>query len=289
VKHFFYLLSLLLFLPTFNNAMAAEIMDDRGVKIALSSAPTRLVSLLPSITESLCAVGRCDLIVGVDEYSNYPSRVKSIARVGSALSPNLELIISLKPDLVLMSSNSRLSQRLEHLGIKVIVINTVHSSDVRESLSKLDLIFRSNLGQALWKSIDSKITEASQTLPNKSKNLRVYFEVSPGPYAADPKSFIGETLTRLGVSNIVPSDIGDFPKLNPEFIVKENPDLIIISDNNYSDLIKRPGWGEMTAIRKNRVCALTKEQSDIVVRPGPRMGEGAKIIAQCILSKGLNS
>ncbi len=269
-------------------AYAYELTDDRGVSVSFASPPTRIVSTLPSLTEAVCAMGHCGSLVGVDTNSNYPSAVNSIKHIGGGLTPNIELIVSLKPDLVLMSKNERISQRLEQLGLKVFVLESVRHRDVLRTLEKLDAIFKTNDAQRVWLSVENEISKAANSVPESSKNIRIYFEVSTGPYAAGSNSFIGETLTRLGVDNIVPTNLGDFPKLNPEFVVKADPDLIVISDNNLVDLLKRPGWQEMTAIRENRVCTLTKEQSDTVVRPGIRMGEGARIIAQCITSKGVH-
>lgn len=269
-------------------ASSYELLDDRGVRVSFASPPTRIVSTLPSLTEAVCAMGHCGNLVGVDANSNYPSTVNSIKKIGGGLTPNIELIVSLKPDLVLMSKNERVSQRLEQLGLKVFVLESSRHKDVLRTLQKLDAIFKTNDSQRVWLSLENEISKAAQSVPESSKNMRVYFEVSTGPYAAGPNSFIGETLIRLGVDNIVPANLGDFPKLNPEFVVKADPDLMIISDNNLVDLLKRPGWQELTAIRTNRVCSLTKEQSDTVVRPGTRMGEGASIIAQCIISKGVH-
>ena len=265
-----------------------EIKDDRGLGVIYDNPPKRLVSLLPSITETLCELGQCMSLVGVDDYSNYPAQIKSVKHVGSALAPNLELILSLKPDLVFMSTNPSLSRRLEQLGVKVFVVNTVKHDDVHHLFEKLDLIFKMNEGQRVWQSMNKTIDQAANSLPKSVDQMCIYFEVSTGPYAAGESSFIGETLSRLGVKNIVPKSLGEFPKLNPEFVVKQNPDLIIVSDNRISDLTQRPGWSQMSAIRNQQVCSLTPEQSDIVVRPGPRMGEGAQIIAQCILSKRRN-
>jgi len=269
-----------------NLTYAHDVLDQRKNNLPLLATPSSIISLLPSITEAICSLGRCDKIIGVDDYSNYPAQIKSVKHVGSAMAPNLELIVSLKPDLIVMSNNPRVSRRLEQLGMKVFVIDTVNHSDVHRLFEKLDEIFKTNEGQRVWQSMNASIDQAADSLPKSAQQLRVYFEVSTGPYAAGESSFIGETLTRLGVKNIVPKSLGDFPKLNPEFVVKQNPDLIIVSDNRISDLTQRPGWGQMSAIRNQHVCTLTPEQSDIVVRPGPRMGEGAQIIAQCILNKG---
>jgi iron complex transport system substrate-binding protein len=83
----------------------------------------------------------------------------------------------------------------------------------------------------------------------------------------------------------VPASLGPFPKLNPEFIVRANPDVIMVSDRNYAGMEGRPGWAGMQAIKNKRICVFTAEQSDNLVRPGPRMAEGARAMAKCLESK----
>ena len=109
--------------------------------------------------------------------------------------------------------------------------------------------------------------------------------MNAAPYAAGTTSFIGETLTRLGVQNVVPAALGPFPKLNPEFVVRANPDLIMVGDRNSIGMAQRPGWGGIRAIREQRVCSFKPEQSDVLVRPGPRMAEAARAMAACLLEK----
>ena len=278
-------LGLLIFLTNlFCSAVshAYVVTDDRGVSLTFNSVPSRIVSLLPSFTETLCELAHCDLLVGVDDDSNYPAQLKSVKHLGGGLSPSIEGVLLLKPDLVLMPKNPLISQRLEQLGLKVFILDSNNQADILRSLEKFDLIFNTHGAQRVWQSLDAQITKAAQSIPERNRNLTIYFEVSPGPYAAGPKSFIGETLNKLGQINIVPDRMGEFPRLTSEFIVKANPDLIIVADNNFLDLLQRPGWSSMSAVRTNRVCTLSKEQSDIVVRPGPRMGEAARILAQCI-------
>ena len=123
---------------------------------------------------------------------------------------------------------------------------------------------------------------AAESIPASVKGTRVYFEVSQGPYAASESSFIGETLTRLGVKNIVPGKLGPFPKLNPEFIVRADPDLIMVSERSATGMAQRPGWQGMRALRENRVCIFANHDADSLVRPGPRMAEGARLMAQCL-------
>ena len=113
----------------------------------------------------------------------------------------------------------------------------------------------------------------------------MYFEVSRGPYAAGPSSFIGETLARLGVQNVVTPELGPFPKINPEYVVRANPDIIMISERNAPGMEQRPGWAGIRAIRERRVCIFKPEEADVLVRPGPRMAEAARLMAQCIASR----
>ena len=113
----------------------------------------------------------------------------------------------------------------------------------------------------------------------------MYFEVSRGPYGAGESSFIGETLTRLGVKNIVPASLGPFPRLNPEFVVRANPDLIMMGNRSMQNMVPYPGWDTIKAVREQRLCVYGPDDSDTVVRPGPRMAEAARLMAQCINDK----
>jgi iron complex transport system substrate-binding protein len=113
----------------------------------------------------------------------------------------------------------------------------------------------------------------------------VYFEVSRGPYAAGESSFIGETLTRLGVRNVVPAALGPFPRLNPEYVVRADPDVIMIGNRSMQAMVPYPGWNNLRAIRQQRICVFGPNDSDVVVRPGPRMAEAARLMAQCLADK----
>jgi iron complex transport system substrate-binding protein len=93
---------------------------------------------------------------------------------------------------------------------------------------------------------------------------------------------MGQLLARVGAANVVPGALGPFPKLNPEFIVRADPQVVMISDRTSGDLSARPGWSGLRALREGRVCRFTPAQSDVLVRPGPRMAEGARLMVACI-------
>ena len=270
------------------SACALELTDDRGVSVTFAQTPQRIVSLLPSLTESVCELGQCQRLVGVDRYSNYPASVRSLPVLGGGLDPNIEAIVALKPDVVLLATSSRASQRLEALGIKVVALEPKNHADVRRVLKKIGALLEipdAAGADRLWRIIDSSVSAAAQSLSPQAKNTRVYFEVSRGPYAAGEASFIGETLSRLGVKNVIPAALGPFPRINPEFVVRANPDLIMVGNRGMQDMVSYPGWSSIKAVREQRICVFGVDESDVLVRPGPRMAEAARIMARCIADK----
>lgn len=266
-------------------AQAVVVTDERGVAVNLPKSPQRIVTLLPSLTETVCTLGACNRLVGVDRYSNWPESVRALPQVGGGIDPNVEAIVGLKPDVVLLAKSSRVTERLEGLGLKVLVLEPKNHADVRRVLDAVARVIGSDDAQRVWREIDASVSAAAQSLPGRVARTRVYFEVNSTPYAAGESSFIGETLTRLGAKNIVPSAMGPFPKLNPEFVVRADPDVIMVSARSGQGLEQRPGWNHIKAVRNGRICRFTADESDVLVRPGPRMGEAARLMAQCLLSK----
>jgi len=266
-------------------AHALQMTDDRGVVVTFAQPPQRIVSLLPSLTETVCELGQCQRLVGVDRYSNFPASVRALPQMGGGLDPSIEAIVALKPDVVLMATSARASERLQALGIKVVALEPKTHADVRRVLEKVGQLLGVDDAQRVWRVIDAGVMAAAQSVPAAARGKRVYFEVNSAPYAAGEASFIGETLSRLGARNIVPASLGPFPQLNPEYVVRANPDLIMVGDSNYIGLEQRPGWSGMRALRERRLCVFTNEESDMLVRPGPRMAEGARIMARCLADK----
>ena len=271
--------------PAASRATSVDVTDERGVTVHLPRPPRRVVALLPSLTESVCALGACDRLVGVDRYSNWPAEVRALPQVGGGLDPNVEAIVALRPDVVLLARSSRVTQRLEALGLKVLVLEPKNHADVRRVLDRLDQVLDTGEAQRVWRAIDAGVSAAAQSLPPGVRRTSVYFEVSNAPFAAGESSFIGETLARLGARNIVPAALGPFPKLNPEYVVRANPDLIMVGERSAQGLEQRPGWGHIRAVREGRICRFTAAETDVLVRPGPRIGEAARLMAQCLRDK----
>lgn len=264
------------------------ITDDRGKTVQLAKPPQRIVSLLPSLTESTCALGLCDRLVGVDRYSDWPASVQKLPVVGGGLDPSVESIVALKPDLVLLSNASKVAERLESLGIKVAALEVKSQAGVHKVLDKLGRLLGVPQAQGadrVWRELQTGVADIARQMPDGAKQVRVYFEVSRGPYAAGPQSFIGETLTQLGVRNVVPADLGPFPRLSPEFLLRAQPDVIMLGNRSMQAATSYPGWNSLKAVRGNQVCTFSEQESNVIVRPGPRMAEAAQLIARCLIDK----
>ncbi|MGB3450758.1 MAG: helical backbone metal receptor [Giesbergeria sp.] len=279
------LLVLVLAMATLAQAAPISVVDDRGRTVTLAHPPERIVSLLPSLTETVCALGACERLVGVDRYSNWPASVVPLQGVGGGLDPNIEAIVALRPDVVLMATSSRAQARLESLGVTVVALEPKTHADVQRVLGKVGQVLGVQDAQRVWRTIDAGVQAAAQSVPPTVRGTRVYFEVNSGPYAAGPSSFIGETLARLGARNIIPAALGPFPKLNPEFVVRADPDLIMVGARSAEGLAARPGWSQMRALRDGRLCRFDAAQSDVLIRPGPRMAEAARLMATCLTDK----
>lgn len=265
-------------------ASAVTVQDDQQQLVEIVRPPQRIVSLLPSLTETVCALGLCARLVGVDRYSNWPQSIQGLPRMGGGIDPNIESIVAQKPDLVLLAGSTRGIERLQALGIAVLRLEPRTHADVQRVLRTVAqaLGVPGIEADRVWQGIDAGVQAAVQSLQPQARRQRVYFEVSPAPYGASESSFIGETLQRMGVANILPAAMGPFPKINPEFVVRAQPDVIMAGDSSRASMLQRPGWSQMRAVREDRICVFPPEQADIVVRAGPRMAKGARLMAQCL-------
>ena len=204
--------------------------------------------------------------------------------MGGGIDPNIESIVAQKPDLVLLAGSTRGVERLQALGITVLRLEPRTHADVQRVLLTVAEVLGLPRAEAdrVWREIDAGVQSAAQSLASQARQQRVYFEVSPTPYGASESSFIGETLQRMGVRNILPASLGPFPQINPEFVVRAQPDVIMAGDSSRASMLQRPGWPQMRAMREDRLCVFTPEQADVAVRAGPRMAEGARLMAQCL-------
>lgn len=268
-------------------AQPVVVRDDRGSEHRFAAPPQRIVTMLPSLTEAAWVLGAGPRLVGVDRYSNWPAQIAALPRLGGLEDAHIEAIAALKPDAVLASTSSRAMERLEALGLRVVRFKSDSHADVQRTLERIALLLGSpEAGAREWARIERELDAAAARVPPERRGRRVYFEIGGGPYAAGTTSFIGETLTRLGMANIVPPALGPFPKLNPEFVVRARPDVLMGLQAEQAALLRRPGWSGLSAVREHQLCGFDAAQYDMLVRPGPRMGEGAALLVDCLAGLG---
>lgn len=274
-------------LPTPAAAQPIQVRDDRGTEHRLPALPRRIVTMLPSLSETAWVLGAGPRLVGVDRYSNWPAEVARLPHLGGMDDAQIEAIAALKPDIILASTSSRAMDRLEALGFTVLRLKSESHADVRRTLDLVArLLGQPDAGARVWARLNREIEAAAARVPASLRGQRVYFEVGGGAYAAGATSFIGETLARLGLGNIVPPALGPFPKLNPEYVVRARPELIMGVQGEQAALLARPGWSALTAVRERRLCGFEAAQYDMLVRPGPRLGEAAGLLADCLSRLG---
>ncbi len=247
--------------------------------------PQRIVTLLPSLTESVCALGDCDRLVGIDRWSDYPPRVATLPRLGGQDDAQVERILALKPDLVLASPSTRAVDRLRGLGLTVVALEARDLSETHRVLEAVAVALgRPGQGDALWAQADARITRAAARVPPAWRGRRAYIEVGSEPYAAGEGSFVGQVAARLGLANVVPLALGPFPLLNPEFVVRAQPDLLVSADTELSGMPGRPGWGALQALQHHAQCGFDHDTWEMMLRPGPRIAEAAERLADCLVA-----
>ena len=187
--------------------------------------------------------------------------------------------------------SSRAVDRLEALGVPVLALEPQSLADTRRMVQRVALALGGvgegeGAGDALLAQIDSRIAAAARRVPPAWRGRKLYVEVASVPYAAGEASFIGELVALLGLGNVVPASLGPFPQLNPEFVLRAQPDVVVASARALAGMPARPGWGALKALQARHSCGLAPEAWDALVRPGPRLGEAADALADCVAGLG---
>lgn len=255
--------------------------DDLGRKVTLKAEPRRIISVLPSSTETLCALGLCDRLVAVDDNSDFPQQVTRLPKVGGLYNPNIEAMVALKPDLVIVSKYGKLAEPLTQAGVTVLAINPETYDEVfSKTLTLGRVVNREAQAKGLVLNMRRDIAKTEILTRNAVRKPTTYLEIDPTPYSVGPNSFMGVLLTKAGARNIIPAALGDFPKVDPELIVKANPQLMLGLDAKTA--VSRPGWGNLQALRTGRVLEIPKDLNTILSRPGPRLPQALRGLARLV-------
>jgi len=264
-------------------ARPITVQDDRGQRVVLPAPPRRIVSLLPSLTETVCELDACQRLVGTDRYSDWPATVRKLPKLGGLEDAQVERIVTLQPDLVLVANAPRLVQRLESLGLPVLMLIPHSLADARRAAGVVaSALGDPPAGERLWQRLDARMDAAAARVPPAWRGARVYIEVASAPFAAGEASFVGALVARLGLGNVVPASLGPFPQLNPEFVLRAQPDLVIATEAALAEMPRRPGWATLRALAEGRTCALPPAAWDTLVRSGPRLADAADTLADCV-------
>lgn len=261
--------------------------DDLGRSVTLKAAPKRLVVMLPSLTETICAMGACGRIVGVDTYSNFPEAVNKLPKVGGLYDPNLEAILALKPDLVLISVYGKLQEPLEKAGVPTFALKIESYDDIARTTRLLGQILNlRSEAERLVAKIQAQVYAVEAKAAATKDRPTVYYEIDPTPYTAGPDSFIGVLIAKARGVNIIPKELGAFPQISPELVVQKNPDVIVLTHPGLADLKKRPGWSGIKAVKTGRICDFSSQaDDDLLSRPGPRVAQGLQLLVTCFHGK----
>ncbi len=269
---------------------------DHPASVGPDTAPQRIVSLAPSLTETLFALGVGDRVVGVTRYCAHPPEVKGLPQVGGHLDPNYEAIVALQPDLVvLIPSSADARKRLQSLGLEVLQVD---QSDVGDVLQSMTVLGRAcgvaDRGEVLHRSIEERMAEVTRMVADRPRPrtlVVVGHEIGastvPSVWAAGPDTFYDDVLELAGGSNAVETGLALYPELSREGMTALDPDVVLdviaaVESRNIDLALVRLGWNSMTELRAVRAGRVTVLADDVMVVPGPRLPLIVETVARAL-------
>jgi len=258
--------------------------DDVGRKVEIGSRPERLGSVAPSVTETIFAVGAGERISGVTTADDYPPEAKEIESIGDYREPNVEKVLALEIDLLFISFDSATAEAAEELERKtkatVVVINP---KTVDEAVSSVGLVGRivgeREKASALEGRLRGDLEEVENAVAGQPRPT-VFYEVWDDPLqTVGPGSFIHDAIEQAGGRNIAADTGQAYPSYSEETLLKKDPDYYLISSTTPEEVEKRPAYASLTAVERGQVSVV---DPDLVTRPGPRVVEGVRRIAESI-------
>ncbi len=272
------------------NAFPITLKDDLGNEVTIEKQPEKIVSILPSATEILFALGLDNEIIGVSEHDNYPEAALEKEKIGD-MDMNTEKIISLMPDVAFLAkynyeNSAEAIKQLEQLGIKVVIIDTEESFEA--AYESIELIGKATGKTEEAKEVVASMKEQMEQIKEKASKVtekkKVWVEISPQPdlYTAGQHTYIGEMLNLIGAENIAAEE--GWYNVNEEEVVKLNPEVIVTTygyyvENAVEQVLSRDGWQEVTAVKNKAVYDVN---SDTMTRPGPRLVDGVEELGKAI-------
>jgi iron complex transport system substrate-binding protein len=270
------------------SAFPVTIKDALDNEVTIEKKPERIVSLIPSNTETAFSLGLDKEIVGVNDYDNYPEAATKREKIGG-MEFNVEKIISLNPDLVLAHESGAHSskdglQQIKDTGIKVLVVNDATSfAQVYHSINMIgSATGKKEEAEKIIEDMKTKIEEIKNKAAEARSNKKtVFIEVAPAPeiYTTGKNTFMDEMLHIINANNAAGNQAG-WVKMDQEAIIKTNPDVIIsTTPDTAKQILTRKGWSSIKAVKDQQVFEVN---TDIVTRSGPRLAEGVEELAKAV-------
>jgi iron complex transport system substrate-binding protein len=276
--------------PAQTPAPAASFTDGLGRTVTLPQTPQRIISLAPSNTEILFAVGAGAQVIGRDDFSDYPEAAKALPSMGGLGNYNNEQIVALKPDLVLLAEINTPEQvkTLESLGLTVYYLK--NPTTLEEMYGNLEIVAQLTGHAAetttLIKSLKARVAAVDEKIMPLSSRFSVFYELDATdpakPWTAGKGTFITLLIERAGGTNIA-ADLDPYPQMSLEQIVAADPMYIVLGDSMWGVTVEsvgqRPGWENLSAVKNGKVFPF---DDNLISRPGPRLVDGLEALAKLL-------
>ena len=282
------LLVILALLGSAGPARPADVVDMLGRSVSLPDGPLRVVSLAPSLTEIVFALGRGDWLVGVTDFCDYPPEARSKPRIGGPMTPDLERVVRLRPDLVLATADGNPRETLAQLARLHIPVFAVKPEGYAGILASAEAVGRALRAEreaaALVQDIQGRVAAIRRAVAGRPRPRVLYLVWADPLIAAGPATYIHDLMEMAGGENVVRERSVPYPRLSWEEVVGAAPEVILVA--SHRDGPDRPsigeawrGWQSVPAVRSGRIIAVP---GDTIHRPGPRVVEGVERLARAI-------
>jgi len=267
-------------------AFPATVTDFQNRSVTVPRRPERVVSIGPSITEFLFALGAGPRVVGVDDFSDEPAAASKLEKVGG-IKVNFEKVVSLKPDLVLIVKFSDGTiEKLASAGLLVLVVDPQSAGDVARTAILLGRAVGSD-GETMARNIQKRVDDVRSKTSSATFKPRIYHEIDASDptkiFTVGPGSYIHDLIEIAGGVNIAARAASAYPQLSAEEILRSDPEIIVLAAADYSakpdQVAARAGWSAISAVKNKRIVTIAP---NLINRPGPRVGEAAEVYAKLV-------
>lgn len=267
-------------------AFPATVIDFQNRSVTVPARPERIISIGPSITEFLFALGAGPRVVGVDDFSDEPVAARQLDKVGG-VKVNFEKVVSLRPDLVLsVKFSDGTIEKLAGAGLLVLVVDPQSAGDVARTATLLGRAVGGD-GETMARDIQKRVDDVRSKTSSAATKPRVYHEIDASDpakiFTVGPGSYIHDLIQIAGGENIAGRASSAYPQLSAEEVLRSDPEIIVLAAADYvakpEQVAARTGWSAISAVKNGRIVTIAP---NLINRPGPRVGEAAEAYAKLV-------